>query len=149
MSTHRTTLTWKFSAESFDYEHYNRAHEWVSETGIKIPASAASEYKGEKDRLNPEEALVGALSSCHMLTFLAIAAKKRFTVLEYTDSAEGTLEKNEHGKLAITNVNLRPKTRFGGDKQPTREELEALHKSAHDNCFIANSVTTKVHIILE
>ena len=96
--------------------------------------------------MDPESALVGALSSCHMLTFLAIACKKQFVVDRYQDEAVGFLEKNAKGKLAVTRVTLRPKVTFGGTASPTPEQLAALHERAHAECFIANSVITEVTV---
>ena len=96
------------------------------------------------DAVDPEEALVAALSSCHMLCFLAIAAKRGYCVDEYHDKAEGIMSKNEIGRLAVTVVTLRPAVRFMGDKQPTRTQLEQMHHEAHEECFIANSVKTDV-----
>jgi organic hydroperoxide reductase OsmC/OhrA len=97
--------------------------------------------------VDPEAALVSALSSCHMLTFLALAAMKGFVVETYEDEAVGHLEKNAAGKMAITRVDLHPKIAFGGAKQPTEADLDALHDKAHKECFIANSVTTEVHVV--
>ena len=103
-------------------------------------------FQGNPDCVDPEEAFVGALSSCHMLTFLAIAAKKRLTVDRYEDNAVGTLEKNTNGRLAVTRATLRPKVVWGGDKTPTLEEIGKMHEHAHRACFIANSVLTEVSI---
>jgi organic hydroperoxide reductase OsmC/OhrA len=146
MSEHKITLEWKREAESFSYESYNRDHVWIFEGGARVPASAAPAYRGNPARVNPEESLVAALSSCHMLTFLAVAAKKQFVVDRYSDHAVGVLEKNQTGKLAITRVILRPQVVFGGATRPTPEQIAALHERAHSECFIANSVTTEVTV---
>jgi organic hydroperoxide reductase OsmC/OhrA len=146
MSEHKVTLEWKRETDSFSYETYNRDHVWVFEGGIRIPASAAPAYRGNPAHVNPEDALVAALSSCHMLTFLAVAAKKQLVVDRYSDHAVGVLEKNQKGKLAITRVILRPRIVFGGSISPTHEQLTALHERAHSDCFIANSVTTDVTV---
>ena len=90
---------------------------------------------------------MGALSSCHMLTFLALAANKGFVVESYEDEAVGHLEKNANGKMAITRVDLHPKIAFGGAKQPSETDLDWLHEKAHKECFIANSVTTEVKVV--
>ena len=111
-----------------------------------MQASAAPAYLGNAKLVNPEEAFVAALSSCHMLTFLAVACKKKFVLDEYVDEAVGFMEKNAEGKLAITRVILRQKTKFSGDKQPTTEELKELNHAAHEQCFIASSVKTEVTI---
>jgi organic hydroperoxide reductase OsmC/OhrA len=146
MSEHKVTLEWKRGTEDFSYESYNRDHVLVFEGGARVPASAAPAYRGNPAHVNPEEALVAALSSCHMLTFLAGAAKKRFVVDQYSDHAVGFLEKNQKGKLAITRVILRPRIVFGGPTLPTPEQLTVLHERAHGDCFIANSVTTDVTV---
>lgn len=146
MSEHRASIDWKRSSAEFTYETYNRAHVWRFEGGVEVPASAAPEYRGDVDRVDPERGFVAALSSCHMLTFLAIAAKKRFVVDSYRDDAVGVMEKNEQGKLAITRVTLRPKIAFSGDRKPSAEELSAMHEQSHAHCFIANSVHTEVRV---
>ena len=110
-----------------------------------MEATAAPAYLGNPEMVDPEEAFVAALSSCHMLTFLAIACKKKFLLDEYVDDAVGHMEKNEQGKLAVTRVVLRPEIRFGGAK-PSAEEIARLHELAHENCFIANSVRTAITI---
>ena len=114
-----------------------------------MQASAAPAYLGNPKLVDPEEAFVASLSSCHMLTFLAIAAKKKFVLDEYVDEAVGHMEKNAEGKLAITRVTLNQKTKFSGDKQPTAEELKEMNHMAHDQCFIANSVKTEVTVEAE
>ena len=146
MAEHKITLEWKRETESFTYDSYNRDHVWVFDGGARVPASAAPAYRGNPAQVNPEDALVAALSSCHMLTFLAVAAKRKFVVDRYSDHAVGFLEKNAKGKLAVTRVILRPKVTFGGATQPTPEQLTSLHEEAHNGCFIANSVTTDVTV---
>ena len=146
MSEHRAEIRWRRQTEDFEYDTYNRAHRWSFDSGVAFPATAAAEFKGDSEGVDPEEGFVAAVSACHMLTFLAIAARKRFTVDSYEDDAVGVLEKNEEGKLAITRVTLHPRVRFGGDKEPDPQQLERLHHQAHEHCFIANSVRTKVEI---
>jgi len=146
MSEHKITLEWKRETENFSYESYNRDHVLVYEGGTRVPASAAPAYRGNPAHVNPEETLVAALSSCHMLTFLAVAAKKRFVVDRYSDHAVGFLEKNQKGKLAITRVVLHPEVAFAGPNLPTPEQLAELHQRAHAECFVANSVTTEVTV---
>jgi organic hydroperoxide reductase OsmC/OhrA len=146
MSQHECRIEWKRGGADFTYEGYDRTHRWTFGGGVRIDASSAPEYRGRAELPNPEEALVAALSSCHMLTFLAIAARRRLVVESYEDAAIGHLEKNAQGRLAITRVTLRPRARFGGEKQPTAEELARLHHAAHEQCFIANSVTTEVSV---
>ncbi len=146
MSEHRVTVSWDRGGRDFTYETYSRDHTWSFEGGTTVAASAAPAYKGNADLVDPEEAFVASLSSCHMLTFLALATKKRLVVERYTDRAVGVLEKNEDGRLAVTRVVLRPEIEFGGDRRPTPADLAELHEKAHDHCFIANSVKTEVTV---
>ena len=146
MSEHKVNVQWARGGEDFSTESYNRDHVVSFENGVEIKASAAPEFHGNPDCVDPEEALVGALSSCHMLTFLAIAAKKRLTVDLYEDDAVGYLEKNADGRLAVTRATLRPKVVWGGDRTPTPEEIGTMHEKAHHACFIANSIRTEVSI---
>jgi organic hydroperoxide reductase OsmC/OhrA len=146
MTTHNATIRWSRGGKDFTYKAYSRDHVWIA-NGNEIPASATPAYLGNPNRVDPEAALVAALSSCHMLTFLALAANKGFVVESYEDSAVGHLEKNAAGKLAITRVELHPKIAYGGSKQPTAADLDWLHDKAHKECFIANSVTTDVKVV--
>jgi organic hydroperoxide reductase OsmC/OhrA len=146
MSEHRATIRWNRCSGDFSYETYPRDHIWEFENGVQVEASAAPGFNGSPENIDPEEAYVAALSSCHMLTFLAIAARKRFVVNSYSDSAAGYLEKNENGKLAITRVILRPEVSFSEESAPSHEDLERLHQVAHKECFIANSVHTSISI---
>ena len=146
MSEHRVTLTWNRGGRDFTYQSYSRDHTWTFEGGVRIDASAAPAYLGNANLVDPEEAFVASLSSCHMLTFLALAAKRRFVVESYTDSAGGFLEKNSEGNLALTRVVLRPEIVFGAGERPSPEELGELHDLAHHACFLANSVTTSISI---
>ncbi|MEM8952936.1 MAG: OsmC family protein [Verrucomicrobiota bacterium] len=147
MSEHTATLTWNRNTDTeFTYNDYSRDHDWTFENNATLRASAAKEFLGNPDCVDPEAAFVAALASCHMLTFLAIACKKRFTVESYTDHAVGHLEPGPEGRLAITRITLRPKIEFSGEKQPTPEQLSQLHDVAHHECFLANSVTTKITV---
>jgi len=148
MSEHRAAIEWRRSSADFTYQSYNRAHDWRF-TAATVPASATKEYRGDESRVNPEEALVAALSSCHMLTFLAMAAKHKLSLDSYRDDAVGVLEKNAGGKLAITRVILRPKIVWSAGVTVTTELLAKLHHDAHENCFIANSVHTEVTVETE
>ena len=146
MSEHRTHIQWARKGEDFKYETYGRTHRWRFGGGAELDASSAPEYLGDAKLPNPEEALVMALSSCHMLSFLAIAARKRLSVEAYDDDAVGHMEKNAEGKLAITKVELRPRVRFSGAHPPDADALAKLHEQAHHVCFIANSVKTEVSV---
>jgi organic hydroperoxide reductase OsmC/OhrA len=145
MSEHRATIDWQRTSADFTYATYNRAHEWRF-NAANVPASATKEYRGDEARVNPEEALVAALSSCHMLTFLAVAAKRKLSLDSYRDEAVGVLEKNAEGKLAITRVTLRPKIVWSNGATVSADDLQKMHHDAHTGCFIANSVTTKVTV---
>jgi organic hydroperoxide reductase OsmC/OhrA len=144
MSEHKATIHWRRETPDFTYETYNRDHDWQFDGGITVRASAAPAYLGNEQCVDPEEAFVASLSSCHMLTFLAIACKKRFTMDSYRDQAIGILDKDSSGRLAIMRVTLRPEVRFVGERTPTALELRQLHDQAHHACFIANSVKTDV-----
>jgi len=145
MSEHRVQVTWQRGGIDFGYESYPRDHRWRFEGGVEVPASAAPAFRGDPKRVDPEAAFVAALSSCHMLTFLAIASRKRLVVDAYEDDAVGFLEKNAAGKLAVARVVLRPRVRFA-DAPPAAEAIADLHERAHRECFIANSVRTEVAV---
>lgn len=145
MSEHKALVTWKRSTPDFVYETYDRTHSIRFEGGIECKASSAPEFLGKKEYVNPEESFAAALSSCHMLTFLAVAAKSRLTVDRYEDNAVAILEKNAEGKMCVTKVHLRPKIQFSGEV-PTAEKVKDLHAKAHKHCFIANSVSCAVSI---
>ena len=146
MSEHKVTLTWQRGDKPFEYQKYSRDHTWKFPGGHEMQASAAPAYLGNQNLVDPEEAFVASLSSCHMLTFLAIACKKRFVLDEYVDEAVGVMEKNAEGRLAITRVTLRQRLKFSGEKQPTPQEIEEMNHGAHEQCFIANSVKTEVKV---
>ncbi|MBE4592068.1 peroxiredoxin [Vibrio navarrensis] len=149
MSQYTATVHWQRQAhEPFSDNLYSRGHEWRFDGGVVVSASASPHVVplplSVEQNVDPEEAFVAALSSCHMLTFLGIVAKKRYVVEEYTDHAVGRMEENEQGRMWVSQVVLRPKIRFAGELQPTREQLEKWHHLAHQHCFIANSVKTQV-----
>jgi organic hydroperoxide reductase OsmC/OhrA len=146
MSEHKVTLKWERGGAEFSYQKYPRDHTWSFDGGYTVTATAAPAYLGDPAHVDPEEAFVASLSSCHMLTFLAIACKQKFVLDSYEDEAVGHLEKNADGKLAITRVELRPKITWGDDRKPSAEELDKMHHAAHENCFIANSVKTEVRV---
>lgn len=144
MSEHRIELKWAKTTPDFQYETYDRTHQVRFSGGIECRASSAPEYLGNKDLTNPEELLVAAVSSCHMLTFLAVAAKSKLTLETYEDQAVGYLEKDDSGKVWVKKIVLKPKTKFSGANPPDPEKLKSLHDKAHHNCFIANSIKTEV-----
>ena len=146
MSEHRTKLAWNRTTEDFEYKTYSRDHDWEFENGLQLRASATPDFLGNPECVDPEQAFVAALASCHMLTFLAVAAAKRFVVDSYTDEAVGYLEKGPAGKPVMTRVVLHPKVTFSGEKVPGPEDLGRLHEAAHSECFLANSVTTEITV---
>ena len=146
MSEHKVILNWERGDAEFSYQKYPRDHSWSFDGGHRMTATAAPAYLGNPAHVDPEEAFVASLASCHMLTFLAIASKQRFVLDSYEDEAVGHLEKNADGRLAITRVELHPKITWSGGRKPSAEELEKLHHAAHENCFIANSVKTEVTV---
>jgi organic hydroperoxide reductase OsmC/OhrA len=146
MSEHSCTIHWRNAGKDMVYEAYSRDHTWEFEGGPVVPASAAPGYGGGVACVDPEEALVAAVSACHMLTFLAIAAKKKLVVADYTDHAVGHLEKNGDGVVAVTRIELRPVVTFAAGVAVSAADLGRLHDSAHRNCFIANSVKCAVTV---
>lgn len=147
MSEHHARIVWKRQSADFTYDTYNRAHEVRFKGGeIVLPASSAPSFKGDAERVDPEEAFVASLSSCHMLTFLAICARKRLTVESYEDDAIGYLEKDEKGKLWMARVVLNPDIRFAADSAVDEQTLSKIHHDAHEHCFIASSVKTDVSV---
>jgi organic hydroperoxide reductase OsmC/OhrA len=148
MSIHRASVRWQHQGGAFTYDSYSRDHDMVFKQGqLVVAGSAAPQFRGNAHCLDPEEAFVAALSSCHMLSFLAICARKRIGVESYEDEAEGVLDKGEMGKLCMTEVRLKPRIRFTPGQEPAPEEVSALHHRAHAECFIANSVRTDVRVI--
>ena len=146
MSEHKVSVKWARNSTDFGYKNYNRDHVWRFDSGVDVPASAAPAYLGNPQRVDPEAAFVAALSSCHMLTFLYVAAKQGFVVDSYADEAVGEMTKNERGKFWVSKVTLSPAITFTGEKRPTPEQLDHLHHLAHEECYIANSVRCEILI---
>jgi organic hydroperoxide reductase OsmC/OhrA len=150
MGEHRIRLNWSGGGAPFTYETYSRNHEIAFKQSEKLIVSGAAVYRGDDSKADPEDLLVAALSSCHMLSFLAICAKKRLLVESYQDEASGWLEntpsENGPGKLWITRVVLKPHVVFAPGTRPTSAEIEHIHHRAHDECFIASSVKTDVRV---
>ena len=149
MSEYRAKISWfRHVDEDYVDNQYSREHEWSFDGGTTVPASSSPHvvplpYSVEAN-VDPEEAFVASLSSCHMLFFLSIAAKRKFIVDEYIDNAIGIMEKDNSGKLMMTKVTLRPSVKFSGNMQPTTEQLKKMHHQSHEQCFISNSVKTDV-----
>ncbi|MBK8741271.1 MAG: OsmC family protein [Betaproteobacteria bacterium] len=148
MAQYEAEVIWQRGEEPFLDNRYSRRHVLRFDGGIDVPGSASPHVvplpMADAAAVDPEEAFVSALSSCHMLWFLSVAVKRRFRVDSYHDKAVGTMARDARGKLAITTVTLRPDVRFSGERLPAPEEIAAMHHAAHDECFIANSVTTEV-----
>jgi organic hydroperoxide reductase OsmC/OhrA len=148
MSTYTATISWKSeSSEAFAKNQYSRAHEWSFDGGITVPASSSVHAVrlpfSVEEAVDPEEALVAAASSCHMLSFLWVVSQKGFVVESYEDNAVGEMTKNEQGKEWISRITLDPQIVWG-EKKPTPAELAGLHHTAHEYCYIANSIKSEV-----
>lgn len=151
MSTYTATVLWTRQAgEAFKDNRYSRAHLWSFDGGVSVPASSAPSVVplplSKPDAVDPEEAFVASLSSCHMLFFLFHAAKFGAVVERYEDAATGVLAKNDQGRQWMSRVNLNPQITWGEGKVPTADELDGLHHKAHEDCYIANSVKTEVTV---
>lgn len=146
MSEHRAQLNWQRREHPEKDGTFCRNHTLTLNGGQLINASSAASFMGDGECADPEQMLVAAVSSCHMLTFLAIAEIKGFTVESYQDNATGFLTKAERGSV-VSRIELQPTIVFSGDKQPTEAELDRLHDGAHRNCFIANSVKAEVEVV--
>lgn len=148
MHTYKTRVAWKREGAAFTDHKYSRRHEWAFDGGVTVPASSsplvvALPYS-VAEAVDPEEALVASASSCHMLWFLWVAAKRGFVIDTYVDDASGTIAKNADGKTAMTRIVLRPAIAFAGDRRPSKDELHQMHEIAHDECFIASSLKTEI-----
>ena len=148
MAHHTAEVLWLRNEGDFLGNRYSRRHLLRFDGGLEVAGSASPHVVplplSDASALDPEEAFVASLSSCHMLWFLSLAAQRRFCVERYFDAAIGVMEKNADGKMAMTVVMLKPDVTFSSERQPTRAELDALHHEAHENCFIANSVKTEL-----
>jgi organic hydroperoxide reductase OsmC/OhrA len=149
-SPYTVKILWKKNPdENFIEKKYSRAHKWIFDCGIELNASSSPHVVplpfSDENAVDPEEAYIASISSCHMLWFLFLAAEKNLVVESYEDIASGSLKKNNEGKLAMTEVYLNPVIKFLG-KNPSSEELEEIHHFAHEKCFIANSIKTKIII---
>ncbi|HET7845584.1 MAG TPA: OsmC family protein [Xanthomonadales bacterium] len=147
MHRYEATISWNRDGAAFTDNRYSRAHEWSFDGGVRVPASSSPavvrEPMSQANAVDPEEALVAATASCHMLWFLSLAAKRGYVVERYEDAAFGTMDEVD-GKVRFTKVTLRPAIAFAGPKQPDAAALAALHERAHAECFIANSLRCPV-----
>jgi organic hydroperoxide reductase OsmC/OhrA len=151
MSAHQARVRWnRQPTERFVDSRYSRAHTWEFDGGVTVPASSAVSAVplpySKAENVDPEEAFVAAISSCHMLTFLYLAAKEKLVVDSYDDLALGTMARNSQGRMAVTAVQLSPKIQLSGPRSPTQADIDRLHHAAHEECFIANSVLTAISV---
>ena len=148
MSSYTAVITWEREGAVFSDNRYSRAHRWTFDGGLTVAASSSPHVvpapMSRPDAVDPEEASVASLSSCHMLTFLWIAGRRGFVVERYHDEAVGELSRDAGGGLAMTSVVLRPRVTFAGERMPDAVTHEAMHHEAHEQCFIARSVKTDV-----
>jgi organic hydroperoxide reductase OsmC/OhrA len=149
MSTYTAKISWKSdSPETFTKNRYTRGHTWSFDGGIDVPASSSPHsvrvpYSVEA-AVDPEEALVAAASSCHMLTFLWVAARKGFVIDSYEDNAVGEMDESDGSKQWVSKITLDPKIGWSGETRPTVEEIAEMHHAAHEGCYIANSIKSEV-----
>lgn len=148
MAEYEATIVWERGDAVFTDNAYSRGHRWLFDGGVEVPGSSSPQVvplpHSVEAAVDPEEAFIASLSSCHMLWFLSIAAKRGVVVDSYRDAAVGVMGRGAPGRLMMTRVTLRPDVRFGGEAQPSDEEVAAMHEEAHDRCFIASSVKTEV-----
>ncbi|NMM42499.1 OsmC family protein [Pseudoalteromonas arctica] len=151
MSEYVASVVWSRQAnELFIDNKYSRAHQWQFDGGARVDASSAPDIVplpySVAENVDPEEAFIASLSSCHMLFFLSIAAKNKLTVDSYQDDAVGLMQQTSDGRMSMTQVTLKPCVQFTNNEQPSIVDLEAMHHQAHELCFIANSVKTAIVI---
>lgn len=148
MSQHTATISWKNTGAEFMQGRFSRAHTWSFDGGLTVPASASPAVVrpplSDPAAVDPEEAFVASIASCHMLTFLHLARKGGFQVDSYDDAAVGEMTKNAAGAFFISKVTLNPRITYGAEKRPSAEELARLHHDAHEQCFIAQSVKSDI-----
>jgi len=150
MSEHKATIRWTRSEGDFLKGRYSREHTWSFDGGVTVPASSSpaavpKPYSNEAN-VDPEEAFVASIASCHMLTFLFVASRGGFVIATYEDEAVGTLSKNERGASWVSAVTLNPRIVYEDGKRPSPDEEERFHHTAHEQCFIANSVKTAITV---
>jgi organic hydroperoxide reductase OsmC/OhrA len=150
MSEHKATIRWQRTSPDFLRGKYSREHTWTFDGGLTVPASSSPAVVptpwSNPAHVDPEEAFVASVSSCHMLTYLFLAAKQGFQIDSYEDEAVGSMSKNEHGVPWISTIALNPKIIYGGEKTPAAADEARLHHMAHEQCFIANSIKTVVTV---
>ena len=150
MSEHKVTISWQRTSPDFLKGKYSREHTWTFDGGLTVPASPSpsvvpAPYSNPAN-VDPEEAFVASVSSCHMLTFLYLASSQGFQVDSYDDEAVGRMTKNDQGVAWISVITLHPRIAYDGGRRPTSAAEEGLHHAAHEQCFIANSIKTEVKV---
>lgn len=150
MSTYSLQVQWKRREQVFLDQQYSRKHIWRFDGGITLQASSSPHVVplplSDVSAVDPEEAFVASVSSCHMLWFLSISARQGYLIDSYKDDPVGTMKKNRDGKMAMTKIELRPSIDFSGGHLPDDKKIGEIHVEAHDNCFIANSIKSKVRV---
>jgi organic hydroperoxide reductase OsmC/OhrA len=146
MAPFLASLEWQRLTPGFGYKEYDRTHRITYGSGTSFQASSAPDFLGRADLVNPEESLVGAAASCHMLTFLALAARRNLVVNRYEDRAEGVLERGSDGKFWVSRILLHPRITWGEGVTVSDSDLSTLHDEAHKHCFIANSIKSVVTV---
>lgn len=151
MSEHQARIRWtRRPEERFIDSRYSRGHVWEFDGGVSVPASSAVSSVplpySKAENVDPEEAFIAAISSCHMLTFLYLAAKAGLVVDSYDDRAVGTMGRNAKGRMAVLTARLSPEIVFSGARSPTDADVQRLHHAAHEECFIASSVATEIAV---
>jgi len=148
MPHHTAEILWLRGEQDFLGNRYSRKHRLRFDGGLEVPGSSSPLVvplpMSDAAAVDPEEAFVASLASCHMLWFLSIAAQRKFCVDRYVDAASGVMARNDQGKMAMTVVTLHPQVEFSGEQRPTRIDIAQMHHAAHEECFIANSVKTEV-----
>jgi len=152
MAEHKATVRWTLpgDGDAFLKGRYSREHTWTFDGGVTVPASPSPSVVpvpySNPAGVDPEEAYVASIASCHMLTFLYVAMREGFVVERYEDDAVGVMRKNERGAIWVAAVTLHPRVVYGGEKRPTAADVDHLHHLAHEQCFIANSVKTEITV---
>lgn len=150
MSSHTARIYWNHRDDGFLRGQYSRAHTWTFDGAVTVPASSSPEVVpipySDPAAVDPEEAFVASIASCHMLWFLSLAAKAGFIVTEYEDAAVGVMATDENGRVWVSAVTLKPKIVYGGERLPSPADVAQLHHAAHESCFIANSVRTVITV---
>lgn len=148
MHSYDATISWERGDQAFTDNRYSRGHRWAFDGGAEVAASSSPHVvplpMSVAANVDPEEAVVAAISSCHMLFFLGIAARRGFIVDSYLDRASGIMGKNSEGKIAMTRITLRPEVKFGGERRPTQDDIDRIHHDSHEQCFIANSLKSEI-----